>query len=93
MYIDRSFMNEPFLALLTFACLRSAQLYVRDRRAGHLLLLVAWTTLIAVVKPTYLVVGPPIAGLFIERFGLRALIRWELWSASAERELWLSITN
>jgi Dolichyl-phosphate-mannose-protein mannosyltransferase len=83
MYVDRAFMNEPLLALLTFACLRSAQLYLRDGRAHHLLILIAASSLIAAVKPTYLIVGAPILGLFVERFGARALIRWELWVIAA----------
>ncbi len=83
MYVDRALLNEPLLALLTFACLRSTQVYLERGRASVLLGLVAAVTLIAVVKPPYLIVGAAIAGLFAERDGVRALARWELWLVAA----------
>jgi hypothetical protein len=39
--------------------------------------------LIAVVKPTYLIAGAFVAGLFVERHGGRGLARWELWAVGA----------
>lgn len=83
MYVDRSILNEPLLTLLTFASFRSAQLYLRDRRLPALAALIASMALIAIVKPTYLVAGAFVAGLFMERQGLRGLARWELWVVAA----------
>jgi hypothetical protein len=83
MYVDRAILNEPLLTLLTFATFRSAQLYLRDRRRPALAALVASMAMIAVVKPTYLVGGAFVAGLFMERQGWRGLARWELWAVAA----------
>jgi hypothetical protein len=81
LFIDRAFMNESMLMLLTIVCLRSAQEYCARQSRAHLVLLVLASSLIAVVKPTYLIVWGPVVGLFLERFGRRAFIRWELWLA------------
>lgn len=83
MYMDRAFMNEALLALLSIACLRAAQAYCERPRALPLLLLVLASSLIAAVKPTFLIVWGPLVALFIERFGARGLIRWEPWLAGA----------
>ncbi len=80
MYVDRAILNEPLLTLLTFASFRSAQVYLRDGRAGALAGLFLSMALIAIVKPTYLIAGAFVAGLFIERHGGRGLVRWELWA-------------
>ena len=79
MYVDRALLNEPLLTLLTFGCFRAAQLYLRDGRLHRLLALVFCMALIAIVKPPYLVAGAFVAGLFVERAGIRGLARWELW--------------
>ena len=79
MYIDRAFMNESLLALLSIAAVRSAQLYLRDKAWPPLLSLLLTTSLIAAIKPTYLIVWGPVAGLFAEHYGRRAALRAELW--------------
>lgn len=77
-YIDRAFMNEPILLFLTIACLRAAQEYCRRPRWVPLAGLFIASSLIAIVKPTYLGVWAPVAGLFVERFGRAGLLRWEV---------------
>ena len=79
LYIDRAFMNESLLTLLSVGTLRSTQQYLRGGQRWQLSLLALGTTLIAVVKPTYLIVWAPIAGLFAERYGTRFFFRAELW--------------
>lgn len=83
LYADRAILNEPLLALLTFASFRAAQVYLQHGRLGALAALVLSMALIAVVKPQYLIAGAFVAGLFIERYGVRGLARWELWTAGA----------
>ena len=94
LYIDRAFMNESMLALLTLLCLRSAQKYCDGATSLDVAAMVAATTLIAIVKPTYLIVWAPLTGLFVERFGARAFLRWELWTTGilsvAAGLLWFS---
>lgn len=82
LFIDRAFMNESMLILLTIACLRSAQLYCARQSPARLAVMVLSSSLIAMVKPTYLVVWGPVGGLFLERFGRKAFVRWELWLAA-----------
>jgi hypothetical protein len=83
LFMDRAFMNEPLLALLTIVSLRSAQTYLAGRRAGLATLLVASTAL-GLVKPPYLIVWFAIAGLFVEQRGWRrGLASWELGAALA----------
>ena len=82
LYMDRAFMNESILALLSLVCLRSAQQYCAGAGTGHLAALVVASATIAVVKPTYLIVYAPVFGLFWERFGAAALARWELWMSA-----------
>jgi hypothetical protein len=77
MFMDRAFMNESLLALLSIVSLRAAQQYVAGRRL-HFATLVVASTLLGLIKPPYLVVWAPIAGLFIERHGWRALFRVDL---------------
>ena len=72
-------MNESMLALLTLLCLRSARSIATEpqrwiwrrwspRRSDR-------------DRQAHLPdrVGPSV-GLFVERFGARALLRWELWT-------------
>jgi hypothetical protein len=82
-YVDRAFMNESLLTLLTLVCLRAAQVYLRSGRPWPLATLAASMVLIAVVKPTFLIVGAPVGGLFVERFGARGVWRWELWAVAS----------
>jgi len=79
LFMDRAFMNESLLTLLAIACLRTTQLYLQNGRIVYLASLLVASTVLALVKPTFLVVWGPILGLFIERAGVRALLRWELW--------------
>ena len=79
MFIDRAFMNESILTLLSILCLWSAQLYCARRQPRHLIVLIAASASIAMAKPTYLVVAAPVVGLFVERFGPRAVLRLDLW--------------
>ena len=79
LYIDRAFMNESLLTLLSLGALRSAQLYLGGRTLRPLIVLAAVTTLIAVIKPTYLIVWGPVLGLFAEKYGHRVVLRPELW--------------
>jgi hypothetical protein len=75
-FMDRTFMNEPMLLLLTFASYRSAQRYVTASGVASWMGLLASTTLIAVIKPVYLVCWAGILGLLIERDGRRMIRRW-----------------
>ena len=50
MYVDRAFMNESLLTLLSIAALRSAQLYLRDKTGRPLLSLLLTTSLIAAIN-------------------------------------------
>jgi 4-amino-4-deoxy-L-arabinose transferase-like glycosyltransferase len=78
LFIERAFMNESMLICLSLASLLAAQRYLECGSKGALAALVAATSLIAVIKVPYLIVWAPIAGLFVERDGLRAFRRWEL---------------
>ena len=75
MYFDRAFMNESLLMFLCVTSLWSAQRYVEEGRTSHWVVVILATTLIGLVKLPYLIVWAPIAGLFIERGGLRAVLR------------------
>ena len=81
LFIDRAFMNESLLTLLTIICLWSTQAYLRGGRWLHLFSLIVASTLIAMIKPTFLIVWAPIFGLFAERYGVRAVARPEMWIA------------
>lgn len=90
LYVDRAFLNESLLALLTIVCLRATQQYLAGRQSGLLILCVA-STLLGLVKPPYLVVWTMLAGLFVERHGWRGLLRWEIGAGIAVNGLavWL----
>jgi hypothetical protein len=75
MFFDRAFMNEPLLMCLCVTSIWSAQRYVTDSQPRHWIIVLIATTLIGMVKLPYLIVWAPIAGLFVERDGLRALLR------------------
>ena len=81
LFMDRAFMNESLLTLLVIGCLRTTQLYLQNGRMVYLASLLVASILVAIVKPTFLIVWGPLLGLFIERDGVRALLRWELWLA------------
>ncbi|MEO7191940.1 MAG: hypothetical protein ABI051_12870 [Vicinamibacterales bacterium] len=76
-YVDRAFLNESLLALLTIVTLRAAQQYLSGRRNALIVLLLA-TTLLGLVKPPYLIVWTTVAALFVEKRARRGLIGWEL---------------
>jgi hypothetical protein len=76
-YVERAFMNEALLVLLGFVALHEAQRYVHEERRAALAALAASLLLIAVMKPTFLLVVFPVAGLFAEKGGWRGLLRWE----------------
>jgi hypothetical protein len=94
MFIDRAFMNESLLTLLSIACLYATQEYVVSKQVRHFVILIAASMLIAMVKPTYLIVLAPVAGILCERFGAKTLARWEAWTvgllAAASAVLWFS---
>jgi hypothetical protein len=78
-YAERSIWNEPFLILLSMAVLASAESYGVERRPQRLLALVASLTLIAAVKPQWLIILAPVWALWFERDGWRFLTRWQAW--------------
>ena len=78
LFIDRAFMNEPLLIFLSLLCLTATQRYLERHAYGDLALLVGASSLIGAVKAPYLIIWAPIAGLFAERYGLRAARRGEL---------------
>lgn len=82
LFMDRAFMNESLLALLSIISLRAAQRYLAGRRIALVGLLAA-TTVAGLVKPPYLVIWGAIAGMFVERHGRRAFVRWEIWAGLA----------
>jgi hypothetical protein len=82
-YIDRAVMNESLLMLLSVASLRAAQLHLQRPRAATLARLVIGSMAIAAMKPTFLVIWGALAGLYIERFGRKVVVRWELWGLLA----------
>lgn len=75
MYFDRAFMNEPLLMFFCVTSIWSANRYVDEGRTRHWVVVILATTLIGLVKLPYLIVWAPIAGLFVERGGLRAVVR------------------
>lgn len=75
---DRAYLNEPLLILLSAAALVAAQSWLERRRVASLVVLVAATAIVGMVKLPYLVVYAPIAALFVERFDWRGLVRIEL---------------
>jgi hypothetical protein len=78
MYMDRTFMNEPLLLMLTFLSYRAAQRHVAtDAWSSYGAMAVA-TTLLAVIKAPYLVVWGGVLGLFAERFGWRTFRLWRV---------------
>jgi hypothetical protein len=77
-FIERAFMNEASLLLLTIASYRLTQRHLAAPSRGRLLGLVLCTTLIAVLKIPYMIVWAGIAGLVAERDGWRSLRRVDL---------------
>jgi hypothetical protein len=76
-WIERAYLNEPVLLLLTFASFRATQGYLDRPSLGALAALIGATMLIAMVKPPHLIVWGPMGALFLEADGARALRRWE----------------
>jgi hypothetical protein len=93
-FFERAFTNEALLVLLSLASLHQAQRYVEGRRRLALAGTGVSLVLIAVIKPTYLIVLAPVAGMFVERRGWRGLLAWELLAGSvvsvAAVGLWFS---
>jgi Dolichyl-phosphate-mannose-protein mannosyltransferase len=83
LYFERAFMNESLLVLLSFLALHEAQRYVHEGRRRALPLLVASCCLVAAIKPTFLLIGPAIAGIFWERWRWRSFLRAELYLLAA----------
>jgi hypothetical protein len=83
LFIERAFMNEALLLMLSFACLVSAQSWLQPVPGGRsprqLLALLTASSLIAAIKVPYLIIWAPIAGLFIEQRGWRVFRSAELW--------------
>jgi len=77
MFMDRAFMNESLLVLLSIVSLRAAQQYLAGHRVSLVTLIIA-STLLGLIKPPYLVIWGAIGGLFVERHGWRALTRPEI---------------
>ena len=75
MFFDRAFMNESLLMFLCVTGIWGAQRYVEEHQQRHWAIVMAATTLIALVKLPYLIVWAPITALFVERDGIRALAR------------------
>jgi hypothetical protein len=83
LYIERAFMNEALLILLTLSCLVATQRYLEHGKIGWWLIVCAASALLGAIKLPYLIVLAPIAGLFMEARGWRAVTSWELWLAAA----------
>lgn len=93
LFMERAFMNEALLVCLSLAAIVAAQRYLdADREGAHgsmrgrrwpaFAVLLAATALVGAIKLPYLIVLAPIAGLFIERYGRRAVVRAELWAVA-----------
>lgn len=80
LYMERAFMNEALLIALSLACLATTQRYLASGGAGWWVVTIALGALIGITKPTYLVIVAPVAGLFIEARGWRALRSPALWA-------------
>ncbi len=76
-------MNESLLIFLSLACLVAAARYLDRPAPAALVTLIAASTLVAMIKPTYLIVWAPVAGLFVERHGWSAVRQKALWAMAA----------
>jgi hypothetical protein len=76
-WIDRAYLNESALLLLSFASFTAVQSYLERPRLTSLLTIVGATVLIAMVKPPHLIIWAPMGGLFLESCGARTFRRWE----------------
>lgn len=79
-FIERAFMNESLLIFLSLACLVATARYLERPRVLTLATLIAASTAVATIKLPYLIVWAPVVGLFLERYGVASLKRWELWT-------------
>jgi hypothetical protein len=66
LFLDRAFMNEGLLMLLSFSCFVAAQSYLARPRWQPVAVLVVASALIGMIKFPYLIVWAPVAGLFWE---------------------------
>lgn len=79
LFMERAFMNEALLIALSLGCLVGTERYLATGRPGWWALTLALAVLIGITKPTYLVIAAPVAGLFLEARGWRALRSAALW--------------
>ena len=82
-YMDRTFMNEPLLLMLTFLAYRAAQRHVATGAWRSYGLLAIATTLLGLIKAPYLMVWGGVLGLFVERHGAKTLRLWPLYALAA----------
>ena len=82
-YADRAVWNEPILLFLSVALFASAQAYLSGRSVATLVLAALCLCLIGLIKPPWLVQFLVILGLWLEVYGRRALLRWEIWTMGA----------
>jgi hypothetical protein len=78
-YMDRTFMNEPLLLMLTFLAYRAAQRHLATGVWTSYGLLAIATTLLGMIKAPYLMAWGGVLGLFIERHGAKTLRLWRLY--------------
>jgi Dolichyl-phosphate-mannose-protein mannosyltransferase len=78
LFFERAFMNEALLTLLGLAALHETLRYAEAQRWQRLAVALSSVVLIGAIKPTYLIVLGPVAGIFFERRGWRGLLAWEL---------------
>jgi hypothetical protein len=80
LFAERAIWNEPLLITFSLAALRAAQVYLVRARPMPFAALVVSVTLIAAIKPQWLIVLAPIAALWAEALGWRAVLRLDLWA-------------
>jgi hypothetical protein len=78
MYMDRTFMNEPLLLMLTFVACRAAQRHIATNSWTSYMALGIATMLLGLIKAPYLIVWAGVLGLFVERYGARTVRLWKL---------------
>lgn len=79
LYLDRAFMNEGLLMLLSFCCFVEAQSYLARPRWQPATALVVASALIGMIKFPYLIVWAPVVGLFWEAGPKRPARFWPLY--------------
>jgi hypothetical protein len=79
LFMDRAFMNESLLVLLSLCCLLAAQRRLAGGSAASLGVLIAVSALVGLIKLPYLIIWGAVIGLYVEADGQRALRRPDLW--------------